>query len=200
VKLRLVTELADVDLRAVVLVEGLSDQAAVEALAERRQYDLRSRGIAVVPIGGATNITRYLDHFGPRGKGLRVAGLCDAGEERAYRRGLDRAGFGTGLARADMERLGFFVCDADLEDELIRALGVTAVERVIEQAGELDSLRILQRQPAQRGRTHEQQLRRFIGTRAGRKIRYGRLLVEALDLDEVPRPLDRVLDAVLIPT
>jgi hypothetical protein len=32
-----------------------------------------------------------------------------------------------------------------------------------------------------------------MGTRSGRKIRYGRLLVEALDLDHVPRPLDGVL-------
>jgi hypothetical protein len=195
-----VTEPADNDYRAVVLVEGLSDQAAVEALAERRDRDLPSEGIGVVPIGGATNITRYLEHFGPRGKALRVGGLCDAGEERAYRRGLERAGFGAGLTRPDMERLGFFVCDVDLEDELIRALGVTAVERVIEEAGELDSLRILQRQPAQRERTHEQQLRRFIGTRAGRKVRYGRLLVEALDLGQVLRPLDGVLDAVRNPT
>ena len=34
-----------------------------------------------------------------------------------------------------MEALGFFVCDADLEDELIRALGVATVERLIESAG-----------------------------------------------------------------
>jgi hypothetical protein len=195
-----VTEPADTDYRAVVLVEGVSDQAAVEALAERRQRDLSSEGTAVVPIGGATNITRFLEHFGPRGKGLRLAGLCDAGEEHSYRRGLERAGFGNDLTRAGMERLGFFVCDADLEDELIRALGVTIVERVIEEAGELDSLRIMQRQPAQRGRPHEQQLRRFIGTRARRKVRYGRLLVDALDLDQVPRPLDGVLDALQNPT
>jgi hypothetical protein len=32
-----------------------------------------------------------------------------------------------------------------------------------------------------------------MGTRGGRKIRYARLLVNALDLERVPRPLDRVL-------
>jgi hypothetical protein len=51
----------------------------------------------------------------------------------------------------------------------------------------------MQKQPAQRGRTIEEQLRRFMGTRSGRKIAYARLLVDALDLTQVPRPLDRVL-------
>jgi hypothetical protein len=67
------------------------------------------------------------------------------------------------------------------------------VQRVVAAQGELGSFRTFQRQPAQRGRTPEQQLRRFMGTRSGRKIRYGRLLVEALDLAAVPRPLERVL-------
>ena len=51
----------------------------------------------------------------------------------------------------------------------------------------------LQKQPAQRDRPHDAQLRRFFGSGSGRKIRYARLLVEALDLDNVPRPLDGVL-------
>jgi hypothetical protein len=188
-----VTEVLEIEYRAAVLVEGLSDQAAVEALAERRSHDLRALGIAVVPIGGATNAYRFLERLGPRGKGLRLAGLCDAGEQRAYVRGLERAGLGVDLDRAGMEQLGFYVCESDLEDELIRALGTRKVERVIDATGELESFRTLQRQPAQRSRTHEQQLRRFLGTRSGRKIRYGRLLVEALDLNRVPRPLDGVL-------
>ena len=43
------------------------------------------------------------------------------------------------------------------------------------------------------GRTIEAQLRRFIGTRSGRKIAYARLLVDALELTRVPRPLDHLL-------
>ena len=92
-----------------------------------------------------------------------------------------------------MEPLGFYVCVADLEDELIRALGPAMVEEVIEAQGELGSFRIFQRQPAQRPRTIEEQLRRFMGTRSGRKAQYARGLVEALDLARVPRPLDGVL-------
>jgi predicted ATP-dependent endonuclease of OLD family len=176
-----------------VLVEGISDQVALEALAERRGRNLEAEGISIVPIGGAQAIGHFLDLFGRERSDVRLAGLCDAGEERDFARALARAGFGTDLTRADMERLGFYVCVADLEDELIRSLGAASVEQVIDAQGELGAFRTLQKQPAQRGRADEQLLRRFMGTRGGRKIQYARLLVDALDLDQVPRPLDGVL-------
>jgi hypothetical protein len=182
-----------VDIRAVVLVEGISDQVALKALAERRGRTLDTEGISIVPMGGATNIGRFLDLFGPRGLDVRLAGLCDAAEEGDFRRGLELANLGSNLGRAEMELLGFYVCIADLEDELIRALGAATVEQVVEDQGELGSFRSFQRQPAQRGKTLEEQLRRFMGTRSGRKIHYARLLIDALDLTQVPRPLDRVL-------
>ena len=180
-------------MRAVVLVEGTSDKAAVEALAERRGRDLAGEGVSIVPIGGAQAIGRYLKEFGPEGLDLELAGLCDAAEEREFRRGLERAGLGSDLTRFDLERLGFYVCDADLEDELIRALGVDSVERVVEAQGDLGSFRTLQKQPEWRGRRTEEQLRRFMGSGGSRKIRYARLLVDALELDKVPRPLNLVL-------
>jgi hypothetical protein len=169
---------------AVILVEGVSDQSAIEALAARRGRNLRQEGVFVVPMGGATNIGHFLDLFGPRGLRARLAGLCDEGEERDFRRGLTRAGLGPVLDRDD------------LEHELIRSLGTAAVERLIAGQGELGSFRTLCRQPAQRDRTREQQLRRFMGSRAGRKIHYGQVLADALDLARVPRPLDRVLACV----
>jgi hypothetical protein len=181
---------------AVVLVEGVSDKCALETLAGRRGLDLEAEQIAVVPIGGAQAIARALELYGSRGRDVRLAGLCDAAEEREFRRGLERAGLGADLGRAEMERLGFYVCDADLEDELIRALGAIAVERVIDAQGELGSFRTLQKQAAWQGRPSEEQLRRFLGSGGRRKIRYARLLVEALEPAEVPRPLDRVLDHV----
>jgi hypothetical protein len=180
-------------LRAAVLVEGVSDQFALEALAERRDRNLEAEGISVVPIGGAQSIGRFLKLFGPEGLDLTLAGLCDAGEERDFQRGLERAGFGSSLTRAEMESLGFYVCDADLEDELIRALGAASVERVVDAQGELGSFRTLQKQAAWQGRSTEEQLRRFMGSGGRRKIRYARLLVDALDLAQVPRPLDLVL-------
>jgi hypothetical protein len=183
-------------LEAVVLVEGISDQVAVEALAERRGRELEAEGVSVVPIGGAQSIGRFLDRYGPRGLGLRLAGLCDVGEEAEFRRGLEGAGLGMGLTRAEMEALGFYVCVVDLEDELIRALGAEAVLEVAGAQGHLRPFGTLQKQAAWRGRTTEEQLRRFIGSGGGRKIRYARLLVEALDLARVPRPLAGLLDHV----
>jgi hypothetical protein len=184
------------EIRAVVLVEGVSDQVAVETLARRRGRDLASEGVAVVPMGGATNIGEFLDRFGPHGEDLRLAGLYDAGEEVHIRRALDAAGLGPVPDRARMAALGFHACDIDLEDELIRALGPDRVEQVIEAEGELGSLRILQKQPAQRGRSRVEHLHRFIGVRSGRKARYARLLVDALGPADVPRPLDLVLQTV----
>jgi hypothetical protein len=179
--------------RTVVLVEGISDQVAVEALAGRRGRDLRAEGVSLTPIGGAQAIGGFLETVDAD---VRLAGLCDAGEERDFRRALERAGFGTDLTRGEMERLGFFVCEADLEDELIRALGTSAVEDLVAAEGELTSFRTFQKQPAQRERAIEAQLRRFIGTRSGRKIRYARVLVEALDPGSVPRPLEGLLSYV----
>jgi hypothetical protein len=183
------SQLAPVDLNAAVLVEGVSDQLAVEALAARRGRDLATEGVAVVPLGGAGNIGRVLDAFISRD--IRVAGLCDAGEQGDFRLAVERAGLGSDLAQA-----GFFVCDADLEDELIRCLGAARVERIVEAEGELGRFRTFQNQPAQRTRTIEAQLRRFLGTRGGRKIQYAPVLVGALDLARVPRPLDSVLAQV----
>jgi len=179
--------------RAVILVEGMSDRAALEALAERRGRALDAHGISIVPMGGATNIDHFLSLLGPTRLKVKLAGLCDAAEEGYFRRALERAGFGSGLSRADMEALGFYVCAADLEDELIRALGVASVERVIQAQGEIRSFRTFQKQPAQQGQSPEKQLHRFLGTQSGRKSQYARLLVGALDLTRVPRPLDRVL-------
>jgi len=178
---------------AVVLVEGVSDQVALETLAERRGRNLAAEGVSVVSIGGAQAIGRFLNRFGPQGSDARLAGLCDAAEEHDFRRGLERAGLGSNLTRVDLERLGFYVCVADLEDELIRALGAASVERVVAAQGQLGSFRTLQKQPAWQGRTTEAQLRRFMGSGGRRKIRYARLLVDALDLTQVPRPLDLVL-------
>ena len=166
--------------RAVVLVEGASDQAALQALAGRRGRDLGAEGVSVQAMGGITNLRAHLERFA----GERIRCLCDEQEEPYVGRIVERSGLDVAVS----------VCVADLEDELIRALGVEAVEAVIEAAGELVLLRSMQQQPAQRDRPVEAQLRRFMGTKGGRKIRYGRLLVEALDLRRVPPPLDRVLE------
>lgn len=170
----------------VVLVEGDSDRCAVETLAHRGGRDLTAEGVAVVPMGGATNVGHFLVRLGPPGLGLRMTGVCDAAENRYFARALNRVGLGTA---------GFFTCVRDLEDELIRALGPDRVQQVIESAGDLTAFRRLQKQPAQRGRPVEDQLQRFLACGSGRKIRYASLLVEALEPDQVPGPLAGLLAA-----
>lgn len=173
-----------------VLVEGESDRLAVESLARRCGHDLIAEQITVVPMGGATSIVRFLDRYGPRGANHRLLGLCDEGESWGIARALERAGLGSG----PLDELGFQVCRADLEDELIRCLGVDAVLDVIDAQGELASFRLLQRQPSQRGQPVPAQLRRFFGGRSGNKIRYAPLLVAALPTGHAPDPLARLVE------
>ena len=167
-------------LRGVVLVEGMSDRHAVETLARRRGRDLQAEALAVVPMGGYGNLPRLLEQY----RDVRRAGLYDVGEERYFLRALgcdDRDG---------LERIGFYACTRDLEDELTRAVGSAGVERVLAEQGELRAFRTYRQQPAHRARPLEEQLHGFMWNR---KQRYAVLLVEALDLGRVPRPLDCVL-------
>ncbi len=178
--------------RAVVLVEGLSDAAAVEVLARRRGIDLAAAGVVVQPMGGATNVAAHLEHFGPHGVDVRVGGLYDLAEQRFFVRGLERAGLNGGLAE-----LGFFALDPDLEHELIRALGPDRCDEVIRAHGDGAGWDLFQRQPFQRERPADAQVHRWIGSGSGRKIRYAAAFTEALDLDAVPPALHRVLDHAL---
>lgn len=179
--------------RVVVLVEGNSDRAALHAVARRTGRDLLDEGVEVVAMGGITNTRACASHYGPRGLDLPLSGLYDAADEAKLRRGLVAAGLGPALEPADLPGLGFHSCSADLEDELIRALGVDAVEEVIAAAGEARSLRLLAGMPVQRTWSREAVLRRFLGSRSGRKSRYAALFVEALEPDRIPEPLTAAL-------
>jgi hypothetical protein len=170
-------------LRGVVLVEGTSDGLAVEALALRLGRDLGGEGVAIVPMGGFGNLSHFLERY----RNLRRAGIYDVGEERHFLRALGCDD------RRELERAGFYACTRDLEDELTRAVGPEEMERVLAEQGELRAFRTYQKQPAHRDRPLEEQLHGFMWNR---KQRYAVLLVEALDLEQVPRPLNRVLTHV----
>jgi OLD-like protein len=172
-----------------VLVEGPSDKAAVEALAARLGRDLRDEGVEVFSIGGAHAVGNVV---GSLPNALRIAGLLDAGEVSPFGRALERAGVGPAGTREELEALGFYVCEPDLEGELIRALGSEGVESVLARSGKLSSFRTFQKQPQWRGRRVEDQLRRFFGSSAG-KARHAPLMVDALDLERIPQPLDALL-------
>jgi hypothetical protein len=179
--------------RAVVLVEGNSDLVALHTLAKRSRRDLAAEGIEVVAMGGITNTRAFATRYGPHGLGVPLAGLYDEAEEAKVRHGLAAAGLGVALEPDGLADLGFYKCSADLEDELIRALGVSAVEAVIEAAGERRSLRLLAGMPAQRDWTRVAVLRRFFGSQSGRKARYAALMVEALGPGREPEPLAALL-------
>jgi hypothetical protein len=180
----------------IVLVEGDSDRLALQALARRDGRDLAGERVEVVAMGGVTNTRAFALRYGPYGLDVPLAGLYDAGAAAVVCRGLAAAGLSAAVEPAALPGLGFFACTADLEDELIRALGVEAVEEVIEAAGESRSLRLLAAMPAQRRWSREAVLRRFFGARSGRKARYAALLVEALEPGRVPAPLSSALARV----
>lgn len=168
-------------MKAVILVEGESDRIAVETLAARRGRDLASEGVAVVAVGGAHALPRVLRRL----KTERVAGLYDRAEEGAIVRALHRAGIPSD---------SFYACDPDLEGELVRALGPERMLRLVEERGQLAAFRTYQRQPEKRVLSLEAQLHGWLHNW---KVRYAAALVEALDLDRVPQPLDGVLTHLL---
>ena len=179
--------------QSVILVEGVSDQRAIEALAKQQSRDLVAEHLVTIPIAGATNIGRFLDLLGPAGYDVRLAGLCDEAEEADFRAAFRAASTGADPDRGTMESPGLFVCVADLEEELIRALGADAMVSLIKSQGQLRRFRSFQNQPAQRHKTIEAQLWRWLGNH---KIRYAPLMVEALDIEDVPQPLLGVLASV----
>ena len=142
---------------------------------------------------GGGGFDAYVKALGPAGLRLELLGLCDLDHEAHWASWLEDAGFGSGLDRTAMEALGFFVCDRDLEDELIKTLGVANVESVIAAQGESAALQVFGQQPAHRNEGRNDQLRRFFGTKAGRKARYAPLLADATSPGAEPRPLREVL-------
>jgi hypothetical protein len=153
----------------VIAVEGTSDKTVLELLAGRLGIALDD--ISIVPIGGAHAIRRFVADLGPD---THVRGLCDEREAHLFRRVLD-----------DVQ-----VCVPDLEGELIRALGP---ERTLELVDA--SFRTMQLQPFHRDRPLDAQLHRWLRSVSSRSHRYLPIFVEALDLDRVPEPLERVLCA-----
>jgi hypothetical protein len=182
--------------RAVVLVEGVSDQIAVEAAARASGVELVRHGVVVVPMGGVHAIGASLRRLAARPDRPLVAGLCDAAEERHVRRAVAAAGLGEPTDRAELARMGFFVCVADLEDELLRAAGRDLVQRVVDVEGDRNAFDTMRAQPAWRDAAFQAQARRFLGAGAGRKLRYAAALVDALGAAGAPAPLRDLLARV----
>ena len=181
----------------VVLVEGESDRRALAALARRLGHDFAASGADVVPMDGITNLRHHLAELDARETRPGVLGLFDVGEQAHVARMLTAAGRGPADSVDDLEALGFFACTLDLEDELIRAAGADVIEGVLAERRDLTRFRTFQRQPFQRDRPIDAQLRRFAGTAAGRKTWFAADVVEVLPIERMPQPMLRLLDAVV---
>lgn len=178
-----------------VLIEGASDAAALTTLAARLGCDLAQ--VAVVPMQGITNLRTHLR--AAAADGVPAAGLYDAAEERVVRRTLavlHDLPPDADPARLDPAAHHLFRCERDLEDELIRACTPTGVLDLLAEHGDLARFRAFQRQPFQRARPLDAQLRRFLGTTSGRKIAYGGRLAAVVPLERTPTPIRRLLDLV----
>jgi hypothetical protein len=181
--------------RATIFVEGLSDRLALRTLAQKRDRNLDADAVSIVVLHGAGQLKNYLRILGPSALDVGLAGLCDSQDEEDWRRALEEAGIGTDLDRSAAEGLGFWVCDPDLEGELIAAAGETTVEALIDSEGETSAWEAFANQPDNRGEAKSDLLRKFIHKR-NRVIRYSPLIMEALDEASVPPPLRAVLEHV----
>lgn len=166
--------------RVVVLVEGHSDALVVRLLAQRRGL-----GPEVVPMGGITNVRRYAAALLAEHPGVVLLGLGDAGERRY-------------LEKLEPPLAGVFVCERDLEEELLRALPAGVVLEVVEATGVLPSFRVFQGQPGWRDRDLVSQVRRFAGAGSGRKALLAEALAARLEEGTTPAPLAALLDAVAL--
>ena len=184
-----------VEASTLVLVEGESDRLALETLAVRLEADLAAAGAAVVSMGGVTNLRHHLAALALEPEPRRVLGLFDAAEVAYVRRAVDDAGLGR--PGDPLEATGFFACEPDLEGELIRALGAERVEELLAEHGELGRFRTFQHQPFQRERPVEAQLRRFMGTHAGRKAQFAPIMVAALEAGRIPPAMSGLVAAAV---
>ena len=178
-----------------VLLEGPSDVAALEAVLTSRGGKGEGTAYRLVDMGGVTNVARHLAEGARQRPAPRVLGLCDAAEAWVVVRALRDAGHDVD-DEADLERFGFFVCDRDLEEELIRAHGVDACLALLERQGLGHRFRAFSRQRAWTGRPVEDRLRRFSGVASGRKVRLARDLAEALGPDQLPAPIRGLVDRI----
>lgn len=180
--------------RKAILVEGLSDKYAIQALAVRKGKSLDAAGVSIVDMSGAGGIRPFLGLLGPNGLGVEVMGLCDKSDEVKWSKALGENGFAKGLDRAGMAKLKFFVCDEDLEAVLITAITAAEVLKVVQSQGDKTAFEVFAKQPAHAGHTLEKQLHDFI--HGGRNIVYASLLVDALDLAKVPASLEGIVNEV----
>lgn len=180
-----------------VLLEGMSDVAAIRALRATHGVAPEGEPCVLVAMGGATNIRRTLDDVVAMDPRPHVIGLCDEREAPFFVRAL--AAHREALALpvpptlTTMPDLGFHICRRDLEDELMRALGVDGTRAVLDSLDLGATFEAFRRQLAWQGRPIWDQLRRFGTTTSGRKELLAGALAAAVGAEETPPPLAALL-------
>lgn len=174
-----------------VLLEGPSDVAALTEVLARRRPQVPRSAYRLVDMGGVTNTAAHLRAAADLG--ARALGLCDAGEAWVVARALQRRGVPV-AGPADLPRHGFQVCRRDLEEELIRALGVGTCLALLDDLGLGARFRTFSTQPAWLGRPVAERLHRFAGVASGRKVRLARAMAARLPPEAVPPPMAVLVD------
>ena len=172
----------------IVLVEGVSDQIAVDTLAQRLGGS--DTGVAVLPVGGAQGLRRMLRTIRADHPAVPLSGLYDIAEAHVIRRALEDAGL-----------LG---PDTAIEDAGFGALLISKTS-CCAPAGRISSRRASPttatspRSASCRSSRSgaiapiHAQLRRWMTSGARRKLRYARIFVDAIPLERMPEPLLAVL-------
>ncbi|KGN32376.1 hypothetical protein N802_18600 [Knoellia sinensis KCTC 19936] len=180
-----------------VLLEGASDVAAVRALRAGRGVAPADEPCELIDMGGATNVRRYLGLAAEQRALPRVIGLCDEREAHYFARGVAAHSVALGIdvevTVEELPRLGFQICRRDLEDELMRALGVDGTLAVLDEVELRTTFEGFTRQLVWRGRPVRDQLRRFVGTTSGRKELLAGAMAAALADESIPAPLAGLL-------
>lgn len=171
-----------------VLLEGPSDVAAITAVLGDSLAGAGHASYALVDMGGVTNVGAHLRRAAEHRPAPRMIGLCDAGEAGVVVRALQRLGRDV-EEPADLAAEHFFVCERDLEDELIRALGPDTCLGLLEEVGLAPRFASFSRQPAWQGRPLVQRLHRFCGIASGRKVMLAGVMAAALGPGQLPAPL-----------
>lgn len=170
----------------VVLLEGPSDVAALEQVLATQHPPVPETTYRLVDMGGVTNTGAHLQ--AARDAGDRVVGLVDAGEAWVVVKSLQR--LGTSINEVEeLPAHGFFVCDRDLEDELIRALGVPGCLELLHELGMAHAFEAFSAQLHWAEAPVEDRLRRFCGVASGRKIRLAGAMAGALPAQDLPAPI-----------
>ncbi len=154
--------------------------------------NLDGSGVSVLSLDGAGTIKHYLRLFGPQGLGVRLHGLCDEDAEGDWIDKLTNAGIDV-ASRSDLEEHGFYVCEPDLESELVAALGSTGVNQVIAEQSAEGTYNSFANQPSNSDKSEVEIQVSFCKLD---KVRWAPLLSSALAPTSVPSPIAGVLGGI----